>query len=558
MDSNSNTAMPRKNVLFLVSLPRTPEFDKYQPDIRQCAGSLEGLGVTVYSEISERVLRTIHHYDVVVVVSHLDEDTCELVLSDSRMDIATFVNSLPEEFDGILDFSSCYSAQWIAAIKAKCQSCHVLGAKGQTTLPFRLYIYPYVMQVYLGDESVAYHEAYVAVQEFVKREMQKNQPEPPGSEAPQSAAPATKLGKKHSTVYAPSSVVRGEAFMVQLFLHDESESTRKITLQAKRIDPNTRMVDTQELSVKLKKGDKVAVKFSTFSAQPDCFMIDEPVKIARWDGKLAKFQFNVIVSEAFKASSFVGKLMIEVDHEPVGDCSFNISVSDRKDDAPVPVQLTPRDMQVEGEEGRLQLKQHLQDNMRMLLAQWERVAGDSNRADLKKALDTCQLCIQLVENPVLTEKVARPKKVFVSSTCEAFMAPFRESVRQAVAALKMEPEMCDDWPQTGCNPTHVCCQKVLDSDIYLGVFGGRYGYVEPSLDSSMTQVEYLTALSANKTMLLFVLNPLNETDEPESAKIRQNEFINNMKQSRILRTFTSAADLYELTKNDLLDFISKN
>lgn len=552
MDNNSTMAMQPKNVLFLVLLPDAPEFDKYRPDIIRCADNLNALGVTVRSEISENVLRTVCNYDVVVVVSHLDEETCELVLSDSRMDIATFVNNLPAEFDGILDFSSCYSAQWIAAIKERCPSCHVLGAKGQTTLPFRLYIYPYVMQVYLGDASLAYQDAYKVVQDFVKHEMQKSQSDDAGQEE------ATKLGKKHSTVYAPSTVVREEAFMVQLFLHDESESTRKITLQANRIDPSTRLVETQELSVKLKKGDKIAVRFSTFSAQPDCFLIDEPVKTACWDGKLAKFQFNVIVSEAFKSSSFIGKLMIEVDHEPAGDCSFTISIGNRQDNAPVPIELIPRDLRAEGEENRLLLKQQLQENMKMLLSQWQVVIGESERADLKKALDTCQLCIKLVENPVLTEKSVRPKKVFVSSTCEAFMAPFRESVRKAVSSLKMEPEMCDDWPQTGCNPTHVCCQKVLDSDIYLGIFGGRYGYVEPSLDSSMTQVEYLTALSANKTMLLFILNPLNETDEPESAKERQKEFIGSMKQSRILRTFSTAADLYELTKNDLLDFISKN
>ena len=97
----------------------------------------------------------------------------------------------------------------------------------------------------------------------------------------------------------------------------------------------------------------------------------------------------------------------------------------------------------------------------------------------------------------------------------------------------------------------------MDSDIYLGIFGGRYGYIEPSLDSSMTQMEYLTAVSAKKKILLFVIKPINETDEPEPIKKRQNAFIKNLENSRILRTFANPSELSELAKNDLLDFIAR-
>ena len=73
----------------------------------------------------------------------------------------------------------------------------------------------------------------------------------------------------------------------------------------------------------------------------------------------------------------------------------------------------------------------------------------------------------------------------------------------------------------------------------------------------MTQVEYLTAVSAKKKILLFVLNPLNETDEPGPIKERQKAFVESMQASRILRKFNNVNQLSELTKNDLLDFIAK-
>lgn len=554
MNSNSLHPARHKKVLYLISLPDTPDFQKYESDISRCVSKLNALGVDVRTEISENILQSIKHYDVVVVVSHLDEEKCELVLSQTRMDIASFVCHLPVDFDGILDFSSCHSAQWMSAIKANCPNCHVLGSVGQTTLPYRLYIYPYVMEVFLSEESIDYQDAYRMVQDYVKNELREN-----GSIDKENHDPATKLGKKMSSVYAPSKVTYEQPFMVQLFLHEASDNIQKVTLQAKKFDPKTCHVETEELSVQLKKGDSILVSFSIFSARQEFFTIDEPVKTAKWNGKMAKFQFNAIVSKQYPSESFIGKLMIEVNHEPVGNCSFSIVLANNIDEAPAPTTLEARNPAFEGEECRRKLKEMLQNNLNVLQSNYNSdTTDDVARDKLKKSMDICELCIHLVENPILQEKVSKPRKVFISSTCEDFMKPFRDAARDAITKLKMKPEMCDDWPQSGCNPTNLCCQKVLESDIYMGVFGGRYGYVEPSLNSSMTQVEYLTALSANKTMLLFILNPLNQTDEPASIRQRQNDFINELKKNRIIRTFTKPSDLYDFAINDLLDYLVKN
>ena len=544
-----------KKILFLASLPETQEFQKHEANLSNCCQKLKGLGVIIGEGITENSLRNILEFDLVIVLAHLDEENNELILKDSRMGIDTFVNAIPENFNGIIDFSSCHSAQWINCIKAKSPNCHVMGAMGQTTLPFRLYIYPFVIQMYLSNDNIAYNNAYTMVMDFVKKEMEARQ-KGTNVEAG-NAEGATKLGKQMSSIYAPAKVARNQAFMVQLFLHDDSISVNKITIQAKKFDPNTRCVETQTLPIKIRKGERIAVRLETFSSQPENIRIDRPVKETIWNGQSVKFQFNVIVSDSFAESSFIGNLLIEVNHEPIGESSFTIQVSEKKDDAPATISIERRDRNIDGEQGRANLKSQLQNNLHTLLDQWDHAQDDASRAKLRKAIDTCQLCIHLIESPIESEALVRPKKVFVSSTCEDFMKPFRSIARNVITSLKMEPEMCDDWPQTGCNPTHVCCQKVLDSDIYVGVFGGRYGYIEPSLKSSMTQVEYLTALSAKKKMLLFVINPLNSTDEPDAVKSKQESFIADMKKTRILRTFSDVSELSELIKNDLLELITK-
>ena len=560
MNNTNQTASQHKRILFLVSLPNTSGFWEYAPEVMQCCHKLNDLGVTIRYEISKDAMEDLCNFDVVVVMAHLDEATDELVLANSRMGIAEFLSHIPDSFCGFLDFSSCHSSLWNNSIKEKCPNCKVSGAMGRTNLPFRLFIYPYVMQMFLSSDSISYGQAYRIVQDFVKEEMKNECIEnTEGSEKDTSTNMNLCLGSggRMSSIFAPTKVVKSRMFMVQLFLHDESESLRRITIQAKRYDPESRLVETQLLPIKIKKGDRIAVRFDALSVPVEQISIDKAVKEIKWNGELGKIQFNVTVLESFSSDSFIGKLLLEVNHEPVGESSFRIQVAEKENLAPSPVNVKSRNAQNESEDSRRKLMLHLKEHLAHLYDQMTNDTISENQIDLRRAIETCKLCIHLVNNPINVEIPPRPRKVFISSTCESFMKPFRDVVRNVVSSLKMEPEMCDDWPQSGCNPTNVCCQKVLDSDIYLGIFGGRYGYIEPSLDSSMTQMEYLTAVSAKKKILLFVIKPINETDEPEPIKKRQNAFIKNLENSRILRTFANPSELSELAKNDLLDFIAR-
>lgn len=556
MDNTNQAVSRHKRVLFLVSLPNASEFWEYTPELMQCCHELTNLGVTVHDKISKDTMKDMCNFDVVVIMAHLDEATDELVLADSRMGIPDFLSSIPEGFCGFLDFSSCHSSLWNNSIKEKCPQCKVSGAMGQTNLPFRLFIYPYVIQMFISDDLMSYEEAYRTVQDFVKEEMGKHEDHKDNKEAT-SANINMGLGDKMSSIFAPTKVVKGKTFMVQLMLYDESESIRRITIQAKRYDPKSRCVETQLLPIELKKGDGIAVRFDAMSVPTEQIIVDNAIKEIKWNGESGKIQFNAIVSEGFPSDSFIVKLLLEVNHEPVGESSFRIQVAEKENLAPSPVDVKSRNAFTEAKESRSELKRQLQEHLSDMKDKMANITDETQLYDLKKAIETCKRCIELMDNPINDEIPPRPRKVFISSTCESFMKPFRDAVRNVVNSLKMEPEMCDDWPQSGCNPTNVCCKKVLDSDIYLGVLGGRYGYIEPSLDSSMTQVEYLTAVSAKKKILLFVINPINETDEPEPIKKRQNAFIDSLRNSRIIRTFANPIELSELTKNDLLDFISR-
>lgn len=53
-------------------------------------------------------------------------------------------------------------------------------------------------------------------------------------------------------------------------------------------------------------------------------------------------------------------------------------------------------------------------------------------------------------------------------------------------------------------PKEVCLAEVAASDVYVGVFGDRYGHVDPETGLSMTELEYRRALACGLPCLIYV------------------------------------------------------
>ena len=544
----------RKKILFLISLPCTTEFQQHDPLVAQCVSKLQKEGVDVAHNIDANTLSQICKYDVVIVVAHLDEETNELVLANGRLTIQTFVDYLPQEFKGVLDFSSCFAAQWINLIKHKCPECHVQGALMQTVLDYRLTIYPHVIRLYRENKYMSYYDAYKTIQEKTKSFANQITLENIGytdSALQEINTPGKHLGWPSSLIYAPSKVERETPFIVQLYIKCDKDTERSISIKAKRIDPDSGLIKVQELPIKLKKNDRISVQYAAITTQEGCVAIDEPVQHQTWLGKTISFDFNVTVLKSFTGKSFNGKVLIEVNGELVGKCSFKTEVAEEQYTAPADVSLEPYDSLKEMSRMRDLLKERLEANYTKLEYLLETEQDSKKREMYESALKTCKKCKQLVDDPVRVSGNSKNKTVFVSSTCEKFMRQFRESARTIIENLNLNPNMCSDWPQSGSNPADVCCQQVMFSDIFLCILGGRYGYIEPSLGTSMTQMEFEVAMLTNKRILAFLLTPPNDSDESDEIRAKQIAFRNYLKSSRILRNFENLDEFKEFSLKDL-------
>lgn len=525
-----------RKVLFLISLPNSPEFNAVSEQLESCIDALVKQGVIVRKKIDEESLSEIKDFDIVILVAHHDEQQDALILEDGVLSMADFVRYLPQNYMGIIDMSSCYSAKYLRDIKTKNPNCHVQAPIGQTALQLRLFMYPYIVRLLIENHSLDYREAYLRVLDTVSEELQK------GSYY----GTSTKLGKTFSSIYAPECVSKGNPFLIQLFIHSEADGSA-VELSATNYDSETRLVETSVLPIKLKRGDRLYARLDFITPHQDQVLIDDMLatKSIIWMNAMAKIQFCATLSDGYKEDSLACRMLLESNGQPIGSCYFKLKVAKFNSDAPAEIKLSPYDVNGIKITERKALLAHLEVQKVKLENEIKSESDPGIIQRLKYSESICKNCIDLISsNQKATDNPI--KRVFVSSTSD--LQKYRAIARQEIISCNMFPEMSDDWEQTSLSPKEECCRRVLNSDILLCILGARYGFVEESLGMSMTEIEYRTALESGKIILVFVIDPLNETNEPIGLANRQLSFINEIKSSRILKFFS---DEYSFEKETI-------
>ena len=118
----------------------------------------------------------------------------------------------------------------------------------------------------------------------------------------------------------------------------------------------------------------------------------------------------------------------------------------------------------------------------------------------------------------------RSYKVYISSTFKDLKEQ-REIAARAVRALGLQTVAMEDYTSTEQKPVDKCLSDVKSCDIYIGIFGFRYGHIPAGHDKSITQLEYEAAGEARIPRLIFLIDddapwPRSMIDKP-STKIDQ-------------------------------------
>jgi hypothetical protein len=137
-------------------------------------------------------------------------------------------------------------------------------------------------------------------------------------------------------------------------------------------------------------------------------------------------------------------------------------------------------------------------------------------------------------------------RVFVSSTLEELAAE-RRAVERAVAALRLTPVMFELGARPH-PPRELYRAYLAQSDVFVGLYWQRYGWVAPGMQISGLEDEF--DLSGGLPRLLYVKTPAPERD-PRLADLLQ-----RIGEQASYRHFSTAAELGRLLRDDLAVLLS--
>jgi hypothetical protein len=96
-------------------------------------------------------------------------------------------------------------------------------------------------------------------------------------------------------------------------------------------------------------------------------------------------------------------------------------------------------------------------------------------------------------------------KIYVSSTYSD-LKEYREAAYRALRRMELKVIAMEDYVAKGRRPLDECLEDVAGCDVYVGIFGWRYGYVPPEGESSITELEFRHAVEKGKECLIFLLD----------------------------------------------------
>lgn len=149
--------------------------------------------------------------------------------------------------------------------------------------------------------------------------------------------------------------------------------------------------------------------------------------------------------------------------------------------------------------------------------------------------------------------------IFISSTF-IDLEVHRKLVFKAISDLDCKSKGMEFFGALPETPKEECLRLVRSANIYIGIFGMRYGTIDKNSGKSLTQLEYEEATSLNLPCLIYLLDENNHlvlpkfVDTSSSAEMLK-DLKSLLKHSHVVNLFISPDDLAERITNDLSNLV---
>jgi tetratricopeptide (TPR) repeat protein len=153
-------------------------------------------------------------------------------------------------------------------------------------------------------------------------------------------------------------------------------------------------------------------------------------------------------------------------------------------------------------------------------------------------------------------------KVFISSTYKD-LVDYRAAAIRAVEGTSYQAVKMEVFGARADEPLQACLKEVEASDLFIGIYAHRYGYVPTGADISITEMEYLHAKKLGRPIYCFVVDeekqpwlPKWMDDEPGWSKLKA--FKSRIQTDNTCAFFTSPADLGMKVANALSHYVANH
>jgi hypothetical protein len=143
-------------------------------------------------------------------------------------------------------------------------------------------------------------------------------------------------------------------------------------------------------------------------------------------------------------------------------------------------------------------------------------------------------------------------KIFISSTMKD-LQPERDAVEKAISTFRFETVRAETIGAQPLSSREACLEMARECDIYIGIYGGRYGWIPPGDQFSVTEMEFREARRQGKDILIYVKE--GEREERGQEFIRR---VEDFHEGYFRRPyFTNPEQLAEWVMEDLAALVSR-
>jgi hypothetical protein len=153
-------------------------------------------------------------------------------------------------------------------------------------------------------------------------------------------------------------------------------------------------------------------------------------------------------------------------------------------------------------------------------------------------------------------------KVFISSTYKDLI-DYRAAAIRAVEGTNYQASKMEVFGARPDEPLDACLKEVEESELFIGIYALRYGFIPEGAEISITEMEYVHAKKLGKTIYCFLLDEENQAwlkkwIEGGEGESKLKDFKQRIQKVHVCDYFTTPDDLRAKVSNALSRYVANH